>query len=442
MKKQFLKVSSLLLMLIVLNLSLSGCQGDLLSKGKNQLALESKNMELESEVESLKAQLAIYEKDQDAELEPSSQESEHSAAETVELTSKETDIEYEKMSPEEWLASFKYEGNLEINGRKAREMTREELEALPPIVQEYTDSSGAKRQLGQNGAENLFEQLAFAAYMQYSLADLGGPPVDDKVLKPVQEDLMPGDYDISEKSLVIHRDAASTMRLVYELDKEQSTILNTWIEENLQDTVEPFEDFSYDTELITSNGESLFFKEAEFLEPKGKQEAKLKKNAEFFTMKLKDEAAEELRKLLEEARMHPIFDETAFYENYPEAEHPTNLMLSFLEKPTAEQAQISIRNFADENIIYTNLYSLAYYNGEEWETILPVKAGDCFTVKEYKIASGEERKFEITYADCYEKLPAGYYRISLDFVKDNLEAEASETRKTENEEYSIFFAIN
>lgn len=445
MKKQFLKVSSLLVILLVLSLSLSSCQGDLLTKGKNQLALESKNMELESEVESLKAQLALYEKTEDKStvMETSFVESEPSDTQVVEVTTGDTDIEYERMSPEEWLDRFKYEGNLEINGKKASEMSREELEALPPIVKEYTDANGVKRELGLNGAENLFEQLAFAAYLQHSLADFGGDPVNSKIMKPVQEDLLPGQYDIEGKSLVIHRDAETALRTVYEFDKEQSLKLNAWLLENLQNPVEPLANFSFDTELITADGESIFFTQADFLEPKDKQEAKLKKNDdEYFTIDLKADPAENLRKLLEEAGMNTLYDEAAFYEMYPEAPHPTSLKLTFVEKPSSEHAKISIRNFAEETLIYTNLYRLSAYNGEDWETILPVKAGDCFTMKEYKIAAGEERKFDINYADCYEELASGYYRISLNFIPDKAAAEDNSfSTSAQGEEYSLFFVI-
>lgn len=431
MTKYTYKSSFLAAMILIICLSLSACvKVDNVDQLKE---LQSQNQALQSELASLKASLAD---EKVAKPSVPAQSETSTSAPSGLVAGNQTAAKPSKSPSEE--DEFVYRGDLEVNGKRVADMSREEIEALPTMGTPVTDAKTGQTTIlyPPEGIKNLYEQLEYVDRVNRFMAS--GPEVKEE--KTVEL----GAYDISDKALLVHHKRAENLDLVSELEGKKQEELTQWIQANLTDPVsEKPANFSYDTQIFAAQGDHLFLNQADFLEVQDKPYANLMNaQGDFFQIDLKSEAALKLRDILAVAQQKVIYDEAAKYAHSSE-QKPLNT-LSIVASQKADNQEISFRvvNDQEENWAFRNYYRLYYYDGESWFHMEPTMVGECYEPREDLILPGEERVLTIHYGSCYGQLPTGYYRIELGLEAQQDEQEGSAlTANSQRENYAIYFVI-
>ena len=431
MTKQKYKLSFLAAFILIICLSLSACVK--VDNADQLKELQSQNQALQKELASLKASIETESPDKPDATSPSeTQTSEPSKSESSSQPAEEP-----SEAPTEE-GEFVYRGDLEVDGKRVADMSREEIEALPTMGAPLTDLQTGKTTIiyPPEGIHNLYEQLEYVDRLNRFMT--WGQEVKEK--EPVEL----GAYDISDKTLMVHHNAADNLDLVYELEGKKQEDLTAWIQANLTTPAsEKPANFSYDTQIFAAQGAHLFFNQSDFLEAQDKPYAGLMNaQGDFFQLDLKSEAALKFRDLLAVTQQKVIYDEAADLARTSEEKPLNSLGVSASQEADKEKISFRVVNDQEETWAFRNYYQLYYYDGESWFHMEPTMVGECYEPREDLVLPGEERVLTVDYGSCYGSLPTGYYRIELGLEAKQDEQESStQMFSTHRENYAIYFVI-
>lgn len=431
MTKQKYKLSFLAAVMLIICMSLSACVK--VDNADQLKELQAQNQALQKELASLKASL----EDEKTENPNATGQTEATTAQpsSSEPTNQPTEESSEAPTEE---GEFVYRGDLEVNGKRVADMSREEIEALPTMGAPITDLQTGKTTIiyPPEGINNLYEQLEYVDHLNRFMT--GGQEVKEE--KPVEL----GAYDISAKTLLVHHNVATNLDLVYELEGKKQEELSQWIKANLTTPAEEKPaDFSYDTQIFAATGNHLFFNQADFLEAQDKQYGGLlNAQGDFFQIDLKSQSALKFRDLLAVAQQQVIYDEAADLARTSEEKPLNSLIVSASQEADSQELSFRVVNEQEETWTFRNYYRLYYYDGESWFHMEPSMVGECYEPREDLILPGEHRELTINYGSCYGNLATGYYRIEIGLeAKQDEQAGSTQMFNTHRENYAIYFVI-
>lgn len=415
----------------LLCLTLSAClQGDQMGQLKQ---MQEQNQALQTEIASLQAALKDAQASaQEPGLSPETPSAEPSSSKTPTPSS---DRPSARPSAED---EFVYRGNLEVNGKRVADMSREEIEALPTMGAPVTDVKTGKTTMiyPPEGIKNLYEQLAYVdrltRYMTW------GPDVPED--KPV--DL--GAYDISHKTLLVRHDPESDLDQLYELEGKDQETLDQWLDANLgQALAEARPNFSYDSQIFTPQGDHIYFSQADFLEGQTQPYAYMRKGQDqFFQIDLKSPAATAFKGLLSPAQAKLIYDEEKEVSQTSEDKPVHSLQLATSREADLEKVSFRVTNPQKEGWAFRNFYKLFYYEGESWFQMEPTQVGECYEAREDLVLPAETREITINYGSCYGDLAPGYYRLEVGMETQPEKTSGTvPTLRANRENYVIYFVI-
>lgn len=433
-KSKFFKLS-LLVVILTSSLVLSACFfKPNLAGGDPFKLLEEQNAELRREIEALKAELAG--------LKPESS--------LVQETSKEGESPDDDLDPKPTERStepggyineddeFVYTGDLEVDGVKLRDLSREELEAMPTIASTIRDARTGKTSeiVPPASIDNLYLQLWYNYNMNRALMVYGADPTEPE---PTEPPLEVGEYDISDKSLLIYYMEAEDRLKLYELSGQDDKDLKAWLDKELTDSNRVDEgpsSLDFDSKIYASDGRELAFVQADFVAPRVTNKFWVSLDGQLYSLDNKTEVLIGLRDLITAKQDDFIFDSDQVSLDYENQDPFITYRLNFTGQ--GQDAALLIKNSSEDVWYYTGLYSIHYYNGEDWNFLDPISVGENFDKRLRSILPGEERTFNLDFSSSFGSLEPGFYRFNFSLEKD-IEEDGQSIKQPQSS--YIFFVI-
>ncbi|MDO5016306.1 MAG: bZIP transcription factor [Eubacteriales bacterium] len=417
------------LILLSLLLGLSSCiykpepNESLQALQKENATLKTEIKELKAEVERLKSELG-----------------EPSTSETTEkpqtIVTQPTESKTTKASADDE-EEFVYDGPLVVDGKKVKDLSRAEQEAMPTIVTEIKNPETGEitKIYPPDDIKNLYEQLRYQAYISEQVGH-NSPGDEPRISAPVEVE----PYDTRDKALVVALDVENGRKTVYELSGSDDAELIKWLDNNLAEdqrlAEDKAEDFRYNTHLYSSDGREIYFWVEDFTESNS-DSARIIQDREGDYYSIPKAETLLIRDLITSNRDETIYDseEDAAFAERKDGALPLDYRLQ-VERDAAS-AKLTIFNKGSELWYYTGSYSVSYFTGGDWLMVQPQFVGDSFETKLRGIMPGEERSFDLDFKSNYGLLPPGFYRMTFS-LQTGAETDGNAGQQ---EIESTFFAI-
>lgn len=399
-----------LILLITLGL-LTAClgQGDSQQKLKT---LEKENQELRSKLDSLQAELNRLQ-----ETLPQSQETSAASPTTTDA---------QVTAPQATNDEFVYEGDLVVDGKQAKDLSRSELEAMPTLVQELTNPETGEitRIYPPKEIKNLYEQLRYQAYMAEQISHNTPGKESSRVIQNPEVKA----YQSKGKGLLVQKEGPDFKQKVYVISEEEDQALRSLWEQNLKDneqlTGKVPGGLESDTQILTSDGRGLSFLAQDL---KQNQAAIIVRGLEgvYYALQPQSELSLLLRDLITGQAGELIFDSDQDLSYQEALEEPLPLRFNFSLDEDHLEGNLGIHNLSEETWYYTGSYSLLTYTENGWNNLEAKQVGDRFELKLRSILPQEERSFKLKIGESYGQLTPGFYQLTFSLADESQSEEAN-----------------